>query len=111
MTIRVLEYQFNRDGFEILKANSGREAKKVLDENDNIDVLITDVYMPTMNGLELINYVRNDLQKTIPIIVISRVNVKENINEALSLQADVYMTKPFNLDELSRTVNQLLNKR
>jgi len=110
MTIRAMEYQFNREGFEVLKTNSGREAQKKLTENEDINILITDVYMPSMNGLELISYVRNELQRTIPIVVVSRVNVKENINEALDLQADVYMTKPFNLDELSRKVHQLLEK-
>ena len=111
MTIRALEYQFVREGFEVLKANSGREAQKLLEENEDINVLITDVYMPLMNGLELITYVRNNLHRTIPIVVISRVNVKENINEALALEADIYMPKPFNLDELSQKVNQLLKER
>jgi DNA-binding response OmpR family regulator len=110
MTIRLLEYQFKRDGFEVFKANSGREARNILLENEDIKVLITDVYMPSMNGLELITFVRNELKKSIPIVVISRVNVDENIHEALSLEADVYMTKPFNLDDLSHKVNQLLKK-
>jgi len=111
MTIRALEFQFNREGYEVLKANSGREAQRFLNENEDIDVLITDVYMPSMNGLELITFVRNGLQRTIPIVVLSRVNIQENITEALDLQADVYLTKPFNLDELSRKVNQLLKEK
>ena len=111
MTIRALEYQFNREGFEVLKANSGREAKKILEENDDINVLITDVYMPLMNGLELITYVRNNLQRTIPIVVVSLVNAEANINEALALEADIYLTKPFNLNDLSRKVKQLLKER
>lgn len=111
MTIRALEYQFNREGFDVFKANTGREAQKILAENEDIDVLITDVYMPTMNGLELITYVRNELNKTIPIVVVSRVNAEANINEALALQADEYLPKPFNLDELSQKVNQLLKKK
>jgi len=110
MTIRLLEYQFKRDGFEVLKANTGREAQKILIENEDIEVLITDVYMPSMNGLELITYVRTELQRSIPVVVVSRVNVEENIHEALALEADVYMTKPFNLDDLSQKVNQLLKK-
>ena len=108
MTIRALEYQFNREGFEVLKANSGREAQKLLSENEDIKVLITDVYMPLMNGLELITYVRNVLQRTIPIVVISRVNSENNKQEALDLEADVYMPKPFNLEDLSRKVKELL---
>jgi len=110
MTTRVLEFQFKRDGFEVLKANSGREARKILDENYDIDVLITDIYMPSMNGLELITYVRQTLQRNFPIVVVSQVNLEDNIVEALDLEADDYMTKPFNLEHLSQKVNQLLKR-
>jgi len=110
MTIRALEFQFKRDGFEIFKAISGRDAQKILAENKDIDILITDIYMPSMNGLELITYVRNTLRRNIPIVVVSRVNVQDNIHEAFDLEADEYMTKPINLEALSLKVNLLLKK-
>jgi DNA-binding response OmpR family regulator len=110
MTTRVLEFQFKRDGFEVLKSNSGREARKILDENDDIDVMITDIYMPSMNGLELITYVRQTLQRNFPIVVVSQVSLEDNIVEALDLEADDYMTKPCNLEHLSLKVNKLLKR-
>ena len=108
MTLRALEYQFKKDEFEIFKALNGREAKKILKENIDIDVLITDIYIPLINGLELVSYVRKKLCRDIPIIIVSRVNVEDTILHAFELGADDYLTKPFNLEDLSNKVKHLL---
>jgi len=108
MTLRALEFRFKKDGFEILRALNGKDGQKLLDENDDIDVMITDLYMPSINGLELVTYVRNTLRRDIPIIVLSRVNVEDTILLALELRADAYLTKPVNLDVISNKVKQLL---
>jgi len=108
MTLRVLEFQFKKDGFDVLKANNGLDAKKILLENEDIDVLITDLYMPLSNGLELVTYVRKNLNRKIPIVVLSRVNVEDTIHHALELDADEYLLKPVNLENISKRVKQLL---
>ena len=64
--------------------------------------------MPVMSGLELITYVRKILQRNIPIVVISAVNIEDTILHAFELGADSYLTKPFNLVELSNRVKELL---
>ena len=109
MTLRALEFTFKKDGFEILKAPNGRDGQKILKENSDIDALITDIYMPSINGLELVTYVRNTLQRDIPIVVLSRVNVEDTIQYAYELKANAYLTKPVNLEEISNKVKQLLN--
>jgi len=108
ISLRALDFQLKKDGFEILKAYNGREAKRILVENSDIDVLLTDIYMPLMSGLELITYVRKTLQRDIPIIIVSAVNLEDTILHAFELGADAYLTKPFNLKELSRRVKHLL---
>jgi len=108
MTLRALEFRFKKDGFEILKAFNGRDGQIMLEENSDIDVLVTDIYMPSISGLELVTYVRNTLQRDIPIVVLSRVNVEDTIQYAFELKADAYLTKPVNLDEISDRVKQLL---
>ena len=108
MTLRALEFQLKRDGFDVLKANNGRDAQKILVENSDIDVIISDIYMPLISGLELISYVRKTLQRNIPIVILSRVNVEETILHAFELEANEYMLKPVNLEELSNKVKQLL---
>ena len=110
ITLRALGYQFKKDGFEILKANNGREAKKILVENSDIDVLIADIYMPLTSGLELITYVRETLQRKMPIVIVSGVNLEDTMLHAFELGADSYFSKPFNLSELSNRIKHLLKK-
>ena len=108
MTIRALEFQFKKEGFEVFKANNGKDGQKILVENSNIDMLVTDIYMPQVSGLELITYVRQTLQSNIPIIVLSLVNLEDNILHAYELGASSYLSKPFKLEELSSSVKYLL---
>ena len=109
MTMRALEFQFKRDGFEIVKAFNGRTASNILKETDDFDIMITDVFMPYINGMELITYTRKVLHRIFPIVIVSRVNLEVNIEQALELGANAYVTKPINLVELSEKVNNLLN--
>ena len=109
ISVRVLEFQFVRDGFEIFKTSNGRDAKKMMANYKDIDMLITDIYMPYINGLELITYVRKTLQLDIPIVVISRINHEETILYAFELGADSYITKPFKSEDISHRVKHLMN--
>jgi len=108
MTLRALEFQFKKSGFEILKAGNGRDGQKILEENSDIDVLITDIYMPSIGGLELVTYVRKTLKRNIPIVVLSRVNVEDTILHAFELEADEYMLKPVDLEDILNRVKRLL---
>ena len=108
MTLRALEFRFKKDGFEILKAINGRDAQKILEENDDIDVMITDIYMPLISGLELVTYVRKTLRRFIPIIIISRDSVEDTILHAFELDANEYVTKPFDVEDISNKVKHLL---
>jgi len=110
ITIRALDYQFKKDGFEIFKANNGREAKKILVENSAIDVLLADIYMPLMSGLELITYVRETLKRNIPIVIVSGVSLEDTMLHAFELGANSYFSKPFNLGELSNQIKHLLKR-
>ena len=108
MTLRALKFQFQKDGYEIFLANDGREAQQILMENDEIDILITDIYMPLINGLELITYIRKNLCRDIPIIIVSKVNVEDTIIFAKELGANDYQIKPINLEEISNSAKRLL---
>ena len=110
ITLRALDFQFRKDGYEVLKTNNGREAREMLEENSDVDVLVTDIYMPLMSGLELITFVRKILQRDIPIVVVSAVNLEDTILHAFELGADSFLAKPFHLEELSRRVKDLLRR-
>lgn len=76
------------------------------------DLIITDLMMPEMNGLELCRQVRdNDIINHVPIIIITAKASEEERIKGLQAGADAYMTKPFNTDELQTHVAKLLENR
>jgi len=110
MVIKAIEHKLTREGYEVDVANDGRMANEKL-RSKEYDLVITDLLMPFTGGLELINLLKNDLQKSTPIIVLSKVGNEETIIEAFKLGADDYLTKPFSPNELSIRVKRFLIKR
>lgn len=110
MTLKALEHKLKKDGYITVTANDGRSATEMLSEQKDIDLLLTDLHMPQLSGLELINYVRETLKSNMPIIMLTRVGVEETVLQAFELGADDYITKPFNPDELTLRIKRLLIK-
>ena len=81
-------------------------------KDENIDILISDISMPQMTGLELCQSVRKDIELShIPIIIISaRVSIESKI-QAMEAGADLYIEKPFDLEYLRSSVKNILDKR
>ena len=98
-------------GYEVSRAVDGQEALEMLRE-DLPDMLITDIAMPRMDGLELMRNVReDDTMCCLPIIVVSaRVEDHERL-EGISAGAEVYLAKPFINEELLLVVEKLLEQR
>ena len=99
------------DRREVFEAASGFEALRLLPRH-LFDVIVTDVNMPDINGLELIGFLKNHPQyKTIPILVVSTEVAQEDIDRALALGSEAYVKKPFTPEELSAAVDRLLEKK
>jgi DNA-binding response OmpR family regulator len=101
---------FTRQGYEISLAEDGIKAFEKI-KIDRPDVIILDVQLPYMDGLELCNQVRHFVGQSIGIIMISGVR-RDAIDKVLGLElgADVYITKPFETAELSAQVKALLRR-
>lgn len=83
-------------GYTVLAAEDGVQAIEKI-PNTNIDLIITDLNMPNMDGLKLIKTVRaNPEYQSIPIIILSSLSEDEDINLGLSTGANSYLIKPFN---------------
>src|SRR6266702_5511494 len=96
------------EGFEIVEANSGFEALRLL-PREKIDLLITDINMPDINGLELISYVRNNPNyKDIPLFIISTEGRDKDREKGLSLGANEYLVKPFDPIKLQELIIKYL---
>lgn len=97
-----------KDLYCIQQASNGQEALKVM-EKENINIIISDIMMPVMDGLELCHQVKNDIRFShIPIILLTAKTTEEHILEGLKDGADEYITKPFNMDILILRINKIL---
>lgn len=101
-------------GFEVsecLEASNGEEALARLQEH-TVDVILTDINMPKMNGEELLRRLETDARlRRVPTVVISTDATKARILKMLSLGAQGYMTKPFSPETLREELERVLGDR
>jgi DNA-binding response OmpR family regulator len=100
LMLKTLEFRLKRDGHEVIIARDGREALEKVDEFKP-DLVITDIMMPYLSGLEIIGSIRQKYPNKIPIIILSGMGQEDVVLEAFQLGADDYITKPFSPNELS----------
>lgn len=103
----LLKFRLEREGHELLMAKDGKMAIELI-ESHNPDLILTDIMMPFISGLEVISHVRNKLENQVPIIVFSSAGQEEMVLKAFSLGANDFMGKPFSPNELVIRVNRLL---
>ena len=97
--------------FEISEAENGNEGIKVAKENMP-DIIISDVMMPSMDGLEFCSRIKSEWQTSdIPVILLTAKASLESKIEGLEIGADDYLTKPFDSRELFTRINNLLEQR
>jgi len=111
-TVRaVIEKTLRLSGVEIgniLHASNGKEALELL-RNNWVDLVLTDINMPVMNGVELINEMSQDeLLKTIPIAIVSTEGSQTRVEELKSKGVKAYLRKPFTPEALKKLVIDLL---
>ena len=107
MMLKVLEYKLRKDGYIVFTAADGREASAKL-KLEKPDLVITDLTMPFISGLELVSIIKKNGEIKIPVIVLTDVDSENIVMEAFQLGADDFMTKPFSPNELSIRVKKLL---
>lgn len=91
------------DGFKVeCVANNGEDAIKKIDDN-KIDLVILDIYMPKIDGMKLFRMVRSQ-NKMIDFILVTAANDTEKINESLKLGAVDYLVKPFEFERLEKSL-------
>lgn len=106
---RVLEYRLKNDGYEVKVFFNGEDAIEFMRENP-FDVLITDLYMPVMSGLDVIKTVRNSISSNVPIIAISVTNQEDLIIRLFDMGVNDFVIKPFRAGELSVRIKRLIGE-
>ncbi len=92
---------------EVYEASNGKEALEVYKEK-NPDIILSDIHMPIMNGIDFIKKVRGENRK-IPIVMITAHTDKEYLLEAVELHMEKYIVKPVDLDELFSVLDKCVN--
>jgi len=96
-------------GYEIIQAGNGQDALALFDKI-NIDVVLTDVMMPGMDGIELLKKIK-EKEPTIVVIVMTGFSEKDVILNALKADADDFVSKPLNLLQLKTAIDKALVKK
>jgi two-component system, chemotaxis family, chemotaxis protein CheY len=94
--------------YEVLEAVNGFEALRIL-PREKVDMVITDINMPDINGLELVSFIRGNSQyKNLPLLIVSTEGSERDRQKGLSLGADGYLIKPFDPNELQAFIQKHL---
>lgn len=107
----VIKKMLNLSGFQVgeyLEASNGREALDML-ENNWIDLVLSDVHMPVMDGLGLLRAMKAaGLLKDLPVVLVTTEANEERLSEAMALGARGYLRKPFRPEEIRGLLSEIL---
>jgi len=94
--------------YEVIEAASGFEALRLL-PRERVDLIITDINMPDINGLELINYVRkSETYRDTPLFIISTEGREKDVEKGLTLGANEYLVKPIDPERLQELIRKYI---
>ena len=107
----MLMNQLLNNKYYVKTATNGKEALDII-QKEELDIIISDVMMPVMNGLELTRKVKSDPNfQHLPIILLTAKTQENDREEALQIGADSYVTKPFKLKDLELRINNIIENR
>ena len=105
----LLSVVFEKEGYSVKTSLSATKAVELMGDED-FDIIISDIKMPKMSGMELLRYVREN-RPDIPIVMITAYGTIKQAVEALKAGAMDYIVKPFDVEELKIIVAQGLEKK
>ena len=98
-TLDLLEKSLSRYGFEVITACDGLEAKdKILQEKP--EAIVLDLIMPNLDGWGVLQWLKNEAKLDTPVIILSAKGELDSMKRGYNLEADTYLVKPVDIDEL-----------
>lgn len=107
MMQKAIQARLESDGFEIVVVNDGQDAINIL-EKETFDLVLTDLHMPHVTGMEIIDYVKAENGVNVPVIVLSKDSMEDTVEDAYSLGVDDFLNKPLRPTMLSMKVKKLI---
>lgn len=106
---RVLELALRREGYQFQLARDYPSARAALAQD--WDAIILDINLPGGSGLDLLRYLRRELRRNTPVLVLSGLKQERSVAEAQALGAQEYLTKPFSPGELVKRLERYVAAR
>ncbi len=92
---------------EVIVANDGEEAIEILSQRD-VDLIITDIIMPNLNGIEMLKKIKNEQKREIPAIITTAFSQSDYLIDAIKLRVEGFIMKPINIRELINTIYTIM---
>lgn len=98
--LELLKYNLENNNYKVLQADTGEKGLKLLEDNE-VDIILLDLMLPGIDGLEVLRRIRTDIKtKSIPVIMLTAKNEEIDTVLGLEMGADDYIGKPFGVHEL-----------
>jgi DNA-binding response OmpR family regulator len=107
MAARTLTFVLGKEGFELETADDGNKSLLLMKTNV-YDMILVDIHLPFLSGLELIRYLRSELKMPTPVIVLSAFSDPQVKRQAAELGISAYLVKPIKLTELLELIRSIL---
>ncbi len=108
--LTALAFRMRRQGFEVITAEDGREAVERIKEHQP-DIIVSDIMMPHLSGLQLLEMLRGEMNSKVPVIIISALEREETILEAFRKGASDFIAKPFKPNELILRIKKIIQEK
>ena len=105
----LLGLMLRKEGYSVATADSGLQAKQLVESGESFDLVVSDVSMPGMSGLDLLREIRRLAPET-AVVIMTAYGTKQTAIEALNEGASYYVEKPFDLDEMKAVVDKTLRQ-
>lgn len=108
ISLRLLESTLHTAGYEVLTAASGKNAIDILDRSDPVDIVVSDIVMPVMDGFHLLSYLKAESKYSrIPVLLCSSLNDVVSVKKSVALGASGFIAKPIEPNRLVEKVKQM----
>ena len=106
INMKLMEKLLQKYDFIIDEAKNGMEAIEKLRKNDSYNIVLMDVQMPGMNGIEATEIIRNDISRELPIIALTAATMREDRERARAAGMNALLTKPINVEQLKEVIQR-----
>ncbi len=103
LALKAISVVLEREGFDPVTVNDGIKAIEVLRKTD-FDVVVVDIHLPYHSGLEVIRFLRTELKKQTPVLIVSAFSDPQVQRQAGEMKVSGYITKPFDPQDLIRKI-------